>query len=263
MLLPSRQMVKNRVFAIRETERVTSTQDVVLRAARSGAGEGFTCLAAEQTTGRGRLGRRWVAPPASAMLASVLLRVADAAAPGVPFAAGLALSNALLETSRLETELKWPNDVLARGRKLAGLLAEVCPEAAPPGETAVIVGAGVNLTVPEFPAGVDGVSLHRLVQRPPSARALLEIWLLQLFASVARLERVGLPALLVDWRRRAAGLGRPVRVEVAGKSVEGVAVGVRDDGALLLRTAEGIRPVLAGDVHLMERESGTTRMAQR
>lgn len=262
MLLPSRHMVKNRVFAIHAVKRATSTQDVVLRAARSGAAEGFCCLASEQTAGRGRLGRRWVAPPGSAMLASVLVRVPEPAAGGVPFASGLALGKALRETTGLQTELKWPNDVRAAGRKLAGLLAEVCPEAASPGEMAVVVGAGVNLTVPEFPAGVPGVSLDQLVERPPAPRLLLDAWLSQLAASLDRLERDGLPSLLVDWRRQAAGLGRPVRVDVAGTSVAGTADDVRDDGALLVRTSHGIVPVLAGDVHLIELDDAGARMDQ-
>src|SRR5207302_65944 len=117
--------------------RVSSTQDVVRAAAREGAAAGFSCLAGEQLAGRGRQGRRWVAPPGSALLASVLLRPSEVAAPGVPIAAGLAVVDALASRYGVEARLKWPNDVIAGGGKLAGLLAEVEPAAAQEGRVAV------------------------------------------------------------------------------------------------------------------------------
>ncbi|HEX6538607.1 MAG TPA: biotin--[acetyl-CoA-carboxylase] ligase [Candidatus Dormibacteraeota bacterium] len=253
-------MVKDRVFAIQEVGGTTSTQDVVRAAARSGAAEGFCCLALEQSAGRGRLGRPWLAPPGTALLASVLLRVAEAAAPGVPFAAGLALHDALAETAGLETKLKWPNDVLAGGGKLAGLLAEVCPEAATPGQVALIVGAGVNLTLPAFPDGVHGMSLHRLVARPPDRRTLLDAWLQRLHSRTRQLEHAGLAEVLEPWRQCATGIGGPVRVTLPGGVVEGVAAGVRDDGALLVKTREGVIAVVAGDVNLLEPHESSTNM---
>jgi BirA family biotin operon repressor/biotin-[acetyl-CoA-carboxylase] ligase len=256
MLLPSGDMVK-RVFAMHIVARTTSTQDVVRRAARSGAADGFCCVADEQTAGRGRLGRAWVAPPRTALLASVLLRVPEAAAPGVPFAAGLAMRDAIAEITGVESLLKWPNDLLVGGHKLAGILVELCsplgnaPSADAAAGAALIVGVGVNLTVPEFPPGVDAVSLHTLVGHPPEARRLLDAWLSNLDRRTSELDAAGLPVLLAHWRRWAAGLGSPVSVRMPAGSVEGVAEDVRDDGALLVRTAGGVIPVLAGDVHLL------------
>ena len=263
MLLPFPGMVKNRVFAISVVARTTSTQDVVRRAALAGAPDGFCCLAGEQNEGRGRLGRRWVAPPGTALLTSVLLRVADGAASGVPFAAGLALRDALAETCGLQAGLKWPNDVLVGGRKLAGLLAEVCPEAGGAGRIAVIVGAGVNLSVPAFPEGVAGVSLHELGESPPGAESLLDAWLRRLDVRVTALERDGLAALLGDWRLQATGLGGPVRVSTGGRVIAGTAIDVRDDGALLVRTAAGLTPVLAGDVQLLAEPDQSAPMRER
>ena len=243
-------MVK-RVFTIHEVARTTSTQDVVRRAARSGAAEGFCCLAAEQTAGRGRLGRAWVAAPGTAMLASVLVRATEQAAPGLPFAAGLALHDAVTEISGVDARLKWPNDVLASGRKLAGILVERTPGVAG-APFALIVGAGVNLTATEFPAGADRVSLHELTDTVPSPRQLLEAWLRALDRELAGLEERGLPALLRDWRRLAAGLGSPVRVRTPSGVVDGLAEDVRDDGSLVVRTRDGTVPILAGDVELVQ-----------
>jgi len=235
---------------VRRVARTTSTQDVVLRAARAGAAEGFCCLASEQTAGRGRQGREWIAPAGSALLASVLLRRSPAVASGIPFAAGLAVIDALLASGGVTARLKWPNDVLVDGRKLAGILGEVAPDSAPGGAVAVALGLGLNLRVDQFPAGVDGVSLHTIVERPPDAEILLLEWGDALRGRIAELEKGGIAAVVADWRRHSVGLGQPVTVESASGTLEGLAVDVADDGALLVASDAGIQRVLAGDVHL-------------
>jgi BirA family biotin operon repressor/biotin-[acetyl-CoA-carboxylase] ligase len=245
--------VKKRVFPalnVRRVARTTSTQDVILRAARAGAAEGFCCLAEEQTAGRGRQGRQWIAPAGSALLASVLLRRSPAVAPGIPFAAGLAVIDALEETCELSVRLKWPNDVLADGHKLAGILSEVAPGSMERGQVAVALGLGLNLRVERFPAGVDAVSLHTLVEHAPASEVLLLAWGNALRARIAELEVGGVPAVVTAWRQHAVGLGSQVRVESASGTIEGVAVDVADDGALLVASAGEVHRVLAGDVHL-------------
>lgn len=254
-------MVK-RVFAIHEVARTTSTQDVVRRAARSGAAEGFCCTAAEQTAGRGRLGRRWIAPPGTALLASVLLRVPESTAPGVPFAAGLSLRDAVAEAAGVDALLKWPNDLLVEGHKLAGILVELCGGAPAGDGVAVIVGGGVNLGVKEFPPDIDGVSLAVLTGSPPTARTLLDAWLPHLDRRVTALEQHGLPRLLSDWRRCAAGLGAAVSVRTPSGLVGGIAEDVRDDGALLVRSEGSVTAVLGGDVQLVPAPSDAVRMPE-
>jgi BirA family transcriptional regulator, biotin operon repressor / biotin---[acetyl-CoA-carboxylase] ligase len=222
---------------------------VVLRAARQGVDEGFCCLAAEQTAGRGRQGRTWVAPPGSALLASVLLRRSAALAAGIPFAAGLALID-VLHGWGVSAALKWPNDVLVDRRKLAGILSEVEPTATIGDRLAIALGVGVNLSVDSFPPGIEAVSLHTLVARPPSAEDLLQSWGDALRAHIATLERGGIGAILDDWRRCAAGLGGWVTVNGPAGTIDGVAVGVADDGALLVEASGQTHRFLAGDVHL-------------
>lgn len=230
--------------------RTRSTQDIVLRAARDGAAEGFCCLAAEQTAGRGRQGRAWVAPAGSALLASVLLRRSPAVATGIPFAAGLALVDTLRASYGLGAGLKWPNDVLVGGRKLAGLLSEVEPGGPRRGQVAVALGLGVNLRVETFPEGADGVSLHTLVETPPEAETLLIAWGEALGDRIATLEAGGIAAIVGDWRRCAVGLGGPVTVIGPSGSVAGTAIDVDDDGALVVDTNGERLRFLAADVHL-------------
>jgi BirA family biotin operon repressor/biotin-[acetyl-CoA-carboxylase] ligase len=241
-----------RFSALRITRvaRTASTQDAVLRAARDGADEGFTCLADEQTAGRGRQGRAWVAPAGSALLASVLLRRSPAVATGIPFAAGLALIDVLAAGHGVSAELKWPNDVLVGGRKLAGILSEVEPSASDGERLAVALGLGVNLSVVRFPAGIEAVSLHTLVAKPPAAERLLTAWGEALGLRVAMLERGGISAILGDWRRCAVGLGGPVSVHGPAGIIDGVAIGVGEDGALLVEASGRTHRFLAGDVHL-------------
>jgi BirA family transcriptional regulator, biotin operon repressor / biotin---[acetyl-CoA-carboxylase] ligase len=236
-------------FSFRSVSRTSSTQDVVRAAARAGAGSGYLCVADEQTAGRGRQGRPWVAPAGSALLASILLR-RRSAPEGVPLAAGLAVAGVI---SRLgvEARLKWPNDVLVGRAKLAGILAEVEP-AAPGPETAVVLGIGVNLRVDAFPDGVVGTSLHRHLDGAsmPSRDQLLAALLPELAAWLHVQEAGGIAALLPDWRIHAAGLGERVVAETPAGRVEGTALDVDAEGALLVGTGAGVVRLLAGDVHI-------------
>ena len=196
--------------------RARSTQDVVLRAARDGAQEGFACVAAEQTAGRGRQGREWIAPRGTALLASVLLRRSPSVATGIPFAAGLALIDVLVSGYGVAAGLKWPNDVLVERRKLAGILSEVEPLAAGGDRIAIALGLGVNLGVDRFPDGIEAVSLHTLVANLPAAEELLGAWANALGVRLASLEEGGIGAILGDWRHCAVGLGEPVSVDGPG-----------------------------------------------
>jgi BirA family transcriptional regulator, biotin operon repressor / biotin---[acetyl-CoA-carboxylase] ligase len=236
-------------FSFRSVARTSSTQEVVRAAARRGAASGYLCVADEQTAGRGRQGRRWVAPAGSALLASILLR-RGSAPEGVPLAAGLAVATVIGRLG-VEARLKWPNDVLVGGAKLAGILAEVEP-AAPGPETAVVLGIGVNLRMDAFPDGVVGTSLHRHLDgaRMPSRDQLLAALLPELAAWLRVLETGGIAALLPDWRRRATGLGERAVVQTPGGRVVGTALDVGSDGALLIETAAGMVRLLAGDVHI-------------
>jgi BirA family transcriptional regulator, biotin operon repressor / biotin---[acetyl-CoA-carboxylase] ligase len=230
--------------------RTRSTQDVVLRAARDGAEEGFACVAAEQTAGRGRQGREWIAPRGTALLASVLLRRSPSVATGIPFAAGLALIDVLVSAYGVAAGLKWPNDVLVGRRKLAGILSEVEPLAASGDRVAIALGLGVNLRVDRFPDGIEAVSLHTLVANPPAADELLGAWGRALGVRLASLEGGGIGAILGDWRHCAVGLGEPVSVHGPAGIIDGVAVDVGDDGALLVESSGELHRFLAGDVHL-------------
>ncbi|MFN2582681.1 MAG: biotin--[acetyl-CoA-carboxylase] ligase [Candidatus Dormibacteria bacterium] len=246
-------MVKNRTFAVHHVARTASTQDLVRAAARAGAVEGYCCLADEQTAGRGRQDRRWVAAPGTALLASVLVRVAAGAAAGIPFAAGVAMVDALADTCDAVVQLKWPNDVLCRSRKLAGILVEL--DSSSREDTVVaVIGLGLNITVKEFPEGAHAISLMDVTHEVPSTRALLDVWLRALDTRLQQLEAHGMESTLAQWRRHDAGLGSVVEATDAhGGVLSGVARDIAPDGALLIETSHGVQRLIAGDVHLVAR----------
>ncbi len=231
-------------FRLRTVARTPSTQDVVRAAARAGAAEGFCCLAAEQTAGRGRMGRAWLAPAGTSLLVSLLLRRRAAIASAVPLAAGLAVADAVAGVAGVSCRLKWPNDVLADGGKLAGILAELEPGGA------VVLGLGLNLTVPAFPPGIPGVSLHTLSAVHVERDALLAAYLGHLARRLAQVEAGGIPAIRSEWTAVAAGLGGMVRAVIGDHTVAGTALGIDDDGALLVVTNRGTERLVAGEVHL-------------
>jgi len=238
-------------FSLRCVARTASTQELVRAAARGGAATGFCAVAEEQTAGRGRQGRHWVAPAGAALLCSVLIRTGGRLE-WLPLAAGVAVAEAVATVCPVAPRLRWPNDVMAPGGgKLGGILAEVEP-AAPGGGTAVAVGIGINVSVDGFPQGIDGASLHRLCPaEPPRREALLGALLLRLSSWLDVLELRGTDAVAAAWTALAIGLGDPLRAETPTGAVVGHALGLDADGALVVVTdfGEQVR-LVAADVHL-------------
>jgi BirA family transcriptional regulator, biotin operon repressor / biotin---[acetyl-CoA-carboxylase] ligase len=208
-----------------------STNADLLAAAAVGAPDRSVLVADHQTAGRGRLDRTWDAPPGANLLVSVLFRTGFD--PMNPHALMQIVALAAASTAeRLTTtvlELKWPNDLLVGGAKLAGILAQASVTGA---DHAVIVGIGLNLGwAPPGAARLKGVS------RDAFLNGLLE----------------EMSALLGhdpfdEYRRRLSTLGRHVRVECLAEIIEGRAVDVRREGSLVLDTSEGRRVVSVGDV---------------
>ncbi|HEV2071400.1 MAG TPA: biotin--[acetyl-CoA-carboxylase] ligase [Acidimicrobiales bacterium] len=239
---------------VRRREQTDSTNADLLSLAAAGAPEGVVVVTDFQRSGRGRRGRTWMAPPGSALLASVLFRpaLAPGAAHLVTMAAALAAADACGDVAGVQPGLKWPNDLVVERAgmtaKLAGLLAESMVE----GDRleAVVVGMGCNLRA--APAGA--VHLEDLAGRPVDRDELLAAWLVHLDERYPTPSEAG--ALLDDYRRRCTTLSRTVRVELEGAIFEGRAVDVTEDGHLLVNTVGGTRDVAAGDVvHLRPAEA--------
>jgi BirA family biotin operon repressor/biotin-[acetyl-CoA-carboxylase] ligase len=241
-------------------EVAASVPTTMVRAAElaaSGVPEGATVVTEEQTEGRGRLGRAWVAPPGSSLLLSVVLRppLAREAVWLTVAAAGVALAEAVdaVAPQAAPAGLKWPNDPELGGRKAAGLLAEAHLE----GDrlAAVLLGMGVNVGQgsADFPPEVaDRATSVSLAAGAPVDRAeLLAAWAGRFLEGYASL-RDGRPGpVLAAYRERLVTVGRAIRADRVGAApVVGTAVDLTPTGALVVQTPSGARvEVLAGDVH--------------
>jgi BirA family biotin operon repressor/biotin-[acetyl-CoA-carboxylase] ligase len=237
---------------IRVLATTQSTNADVSRAAADGAAEGLVVFAEQQSAGRGRLDRRWESPPRAALLVSVLLRppVPVVRTPLLPLLAGVAVAEALRTTAAVEAVLKWPNDVLVDGRKLAGVLVERTPDGA------VVVGIGLNVTTrrSELPVPVaTSVAMEGGSDREPLAKELLRALERRYVAFCAADGTPG--SILPAYVAICETIGKRVTVEVPGGAVvDGVATSVDDHGMLVVRGDDGHERVWsAGDVtHVRE-----------
>lgn len=225
--------------------RVDSTQTVAFALAADGAADRTVVVAQAQTAGRGRHGRLWLDEPGASLLTSIILRprLEPARLPTLSLAAGVAVVEALERVTGLKPRLKWPNDVLVDGRKLAGILLESRISSSP----LVVLGIGVNLAQRVFPADLAerATSVRLATGRRVDADALLTALLESLDAWRTRLETEGWAPIRERWRALTETLGRRVSID----GVEGVAVDVDEDGALIVAEGDVRRRVVAGEVN--------------
>ena len=239
-------------------DSIGSTNDIAHAEARAGAGDGLLVVADEQTAGRGRLQRTWWAPPGTCLLMSLLLR------PGPPprmlplqrvgqltMCLGLGAVEGIADVTGVQASLKWPNDVLVGARKLGGMLTELSTQ--DDRLDYAVLGLGLNVNVdfvaegapPDVATAATSLSAEtgQMVDRIALLAAILahaENWYDRVLAGESPHEA---------WARRIATLGQRVRVSLMSGPVEGVAVGVTPEGALMVCDDAGeVQTVWSGDV---------------
>ena len=233
-------------------ESLPSTNTEVARLAADGATEGLSIVANEQTAGRGRLQRTWSSPKGAGLYFSILLRpeIPLHSWPLLTFMAAVATGDALIAAAGLQTEIKWPNDLLAGERKICGILSETVDTST---GRAAVVGIGINLTARGYPPALIGVatSVEEETKHPADRESLLASlqeaianWYEQL------VEPEGLQRILKAWIERSSyANGRLVDVVNGNETFRGITRGVELDGALRVETqTKEIRIVRAGDV---------------
>ena len=244
-------------------ETLDSTNRELARLADAGAEEGTVVVADHQTGGRGRLGRVWASPKGVNLYFSVLLRpdIEARHAAQLTLLAGLALADGVAAQLRAEgggleaeLEIKWPNDLLLSGRKLAGVLTEMRTENNRVRHVVVGMGVNVNSRPDDFPAELRGqaVSLSQPLRKSLKRSSLL-VGLLAAIEGRYRLFLTdGFAPVRSAWLRHSRVLGSRVRVSLAAESYQGRAVAMDADGFLLVeRDGGGLVRVLAGDVNLI------------
>ncbi|MFN0086358.1 MAG: biotin--[acetyl-CoA-carboxylase] ligase [Blastocatellia bacterium] len=237
-------------FTIHHHASLGSTNDHLKSMAEA---SGFTCVVAdEQTAGRGRRDRAWHSSPGDGLYLSVLLRPASAASAHIPLlslVAAVAVAETLVALDVEDVDIKWPNDVLVKGRKVAGILVEGASGA---NEPRVILGIGVNLNHPFFPPGLAGAATSLLIETGNGIEVdgFRDRLLDRIAHGYGLWSRREFSRILEQWRERSSyWRGQRVRVSLDGEQLTGTTEDVTETGALRVRTDAGeLRTILAGEV---------------
>ena len=236
-----------------------STNDRAKELAAAGATHGTSVLAWRQTRGRGRLGREW-SSPAGGLWLSLILRppLSPAEVPRLTLVSAVAVAEAVEQATGLRPSIKWPNDLLLDGRKVCGILTELSAEADRVAYVVVGIGLNANLGAGQLPAqaATPATSLQLALGRKVPLPSLAATVLDRLGEWYSRFLAEGFDPVRSRWVERSATLGRFVTASLPGGAISGTAVDLAEDGALVVRLADGTRrAVLAGDVTLHSAEA--------
>ncbi len=248
------------VAQILRFDSLPSTNLEAARRAGEGAPEGLCVVSSEQTAGRGRLERQWDSPKGAGLYFSIILRPGFEQSdwPLLTLMAAVAVHEALLDSCALQTDIKWPNDLLANNKKLCGILAETVVTSV---GRAVVVGIGINLTNHAFQPGLDKVatSVEAVTEQTPDLEVVLEALVGSLGSYYQMLQRPGGPDDIVrEWSTRSSyASGKRIRVANGDQILEGTSRGLERDGALRIETDGGeVKVIHAGDVSSFRASGG-------
>jgi|ERR1051326_4343037 BirA family biotin operon repressor/biotin-[acetyl-CoA-carboxylase] ligase len=234
-------------------ENTTSTNDVVDKLARDGVKEGVVVFAESQSKGRGRLGRRWASPPKKGLWFSLLLRpeLSPNETTRLTVASATALRRAIETVTKIVPEIKWPNDLLIGGKKVAGILTELHAELDRVKYVILGIGINVNLNAGDLPLELRKtatslkIELGQALSRPELAVACLR----ELDHDYDRVGAKKFGQLADEWEAHCTSIGQQVTIRTPQRHIRGRAEALDDDGALLLRTEHGhLERIFAGDV---------------
>jgi BirA family biotin operon repressor/biotin-[acetyl-CoA-carboxylase] ligase len=240
---------------IRVFEQTTSTNDVIEKLARDGVKEGVVVFAESQTRGRGRLGRNWISPERKGLWFSILLRpdLRPQETTQLTVASATALRRAIQSETGLKPEIKWPNDILIGGKKVAGILTELSAELDRVKHVILGIGVDINQGAGEFPPELRKLATSlkietgKAIERPELAAEILR----ELDFDYARIGAGKFAAVADEWEAQCATIGKDVTIQIGGRATRGRAEALDDDGALLVRTEHGhLERITGGDVTL-------------
>jgi BirA family transcriptional regulator, biotin operon repressor / biotin---[acetyl-CoA-carboxylase] ligase len=238
-------------------QKASSTNDLAAAAADRGDAEGTTFVAGAQTNGRGRLGRTWFSPPGAGLYLSTIVRK-PSVIPWITLAGGVAVAEGIRTATGLPVQIKWPNDIVtlhggrsfSEGRrKIAGILAEA--STGPEGVDRVVLGMGINVGRAALPPELaDRASaIETELGRAVDAGPVLAQVLAALNRVLDEIANAGPPTLFQRWLDLApSAAGTPIEWDGAAGPRRGTTAGLAEDGALLVRTPEGIERIISGEV---------------
>jgi BirA family biotin operon repressor/biotin-[acetyl-CoA-carboxylase] ligase len=248
------QLIGKRVYYF---EEIDSTQDFAQNIAADKKENGTIIIAEKQTTGRGRLDRKWTSPKGGIWFSLIIHPKFDVSSSTlIPILSAVALSKSIKSVLDIETEVKWPNDITMNGKKVAGVLVDASFQTN--SIDYLILGIGINFDIdakklekrltktPNF-YGID--SLRGKENKTPP-KTLLKEFLLQFEKNLFQLDKGEKSKIIKEWTKRAAGIGKKITINTSNGKISGISQGIDNDGALKIKTRNKIQKIYVGDVVL-------------
>ncbi len=239
-------------------ESVTSTQQIAHRLAYEGAIEGTIVVAEEQTTGRGRLDRAWYSPKHTGIWMSMILRpqIPPSKAPQLTLLAAVGVVQAIQEVTGLEPDIKWPNDILLNQKKLVGILTELQAETDRINSVIIGIGINVNQDINHFPESLHHIASSLSIEKGENIdRAkLIQTILLKIEKLYNEYLQHGFKVVKLLWESYATSIGKNIVARTLSGSIEGKALGINDEGVLLIEDASGVvHHIYSADIELPQK----------
>jgi BirA family biotin operon repressor/biotin-[acetyl-CoA-carboxylase] ligase len=258
MLLPNeiREGLETKLFGkgdIFYSREIDSTNRKARDLAEEGASEGTLVLSEAQLKGKGRKGRAWFSPPEGGIYISLILKptISPVEAPKFTLLTAVAIAETLLSLTPLNIHIKWPNDILVQGKKIAGILTEMSTEM--DAINYIVVGLGLNVNTLKFPDEIRGIATSILIETGkvfPRVK-LIQEYLAQYEAYYDIYKKTGFDPIIDRWKDLSEIIGKKVEVEVIGNQFIGEALDIDSDGALILKDNQGgVHRIISGDITL-------------
>ena len=238
-------------------EELDSTQNFAQQIAADKKENGTIVIAEKQTSGRGRLDRKWTSPKGGIWFSLIIHPKFDVSSSTlIPILSAVALSKSIKKILGVETEVKWPNDIILNGKKVAGILVDASIQAN--NIDYLILGIGINFDIdtkklekrlsktPNF----YGVNSLRENNNKTPPKILLKEFLFQFEKNLSSLDKGEKAKIVKEWTKKAAGIGRKITINTSSGKISGISQGIDTDGALKIKTKKKIERVLVGDVDL-------------
>lgn len=240
---------------IHYSESVKSTQEIAQKLSHEKCEEGTLVVADEQTGGRGRLGRAWQSPKGTGIWMSLILRpdLPLQKAPQLTLLAAVSVTKAIYKVTGLHAEIKWPNDILLKGKKTVGILTELQAEADRIHAVIIGIGLNVNVTHEDFNEDVKKIATSLKIESEKETKRaeLIAAILEEMETLYEEYLSNGFGLIKLLWEGYANSIGRRIRVRTMNTQLEGIATGITDEGVLLLEDDEGkVHSIYSADIEI-------------
>ncbi len=234
----------------------TESTNIIAREMAGSVEEGTVVIAESQTGGRGRLGRKWLSPEGGIWLSIILKpRIQPQYAPRITLLAGVSVAKTILSLG-IPAKIKWPNDVLINGKKVCGILTEIEAEIDLIDYCVVGIGIDANVDTESFPEEFrdSSTSLKKELGHEINRVDFVQKLMSEFEALYLKFQKDDFPSILEEWRNMSATIGEWVKITTQTKTIYGEAIGVDNDGALILETGEGqLEKIVAGNCEHLRR----------